>query len=259
MGIILYNSFMIYIAFILFTLLIVTFVIYQWQYFLVFTPTFYREENLCTQCTLLEIESFDGVKLEGVLYKPSSPNATLLFFAGRSHDVVGLINKLAHAYPNTRIVSFNYRAYGKSQGKITETNLHKDALVITDIVQKNYGEFCVMGFSLGSSLASYVASKREVKALFLVGAFDSIDNLMPKKWLRPFARYRFSSYKHVSNVSASTHLFISKNDEIIPLQNAHNLKKHIKNLLYFKEFEHLTHKEILWDAEVIQTINKELL
>ena len=250
---------MIYIAFILLTLLIIAFVVYQWQYFLIFTPTFYREEKLCSQCSLLEIESFDGTTLEGALYEPSSPQATLLFFAGRSHDVVGLINKLAICYPNVRIVSFNYRAYGKSRGKITEKNLLEDALVIADIVQKNYGDFSVMGFSLGSSLAAYVASKRKTNTLFLVGAFDSIDNLMPKKWLRPFARYRFSSYKYVSEAEAPTSLFISKSDEIIPLANAHNLKKHIKNLAYFKEFTTLSHKELLWDTEVIEAINKELI
>ena len=35
-----------------------------------------------------------------------------------------------------------------------------------------------------------------------------------------------------------------------------NLKEHIKNLAHYEELENLSHKEILWDSKVIDTINE---
>ncbi|MDQ7068635.1 MAG: hypothetical protein Q9M40_12030 [Sulfurimonas sp.] len=78
---------------------------------------------------------------------------------------------------------FNYRSYGKSKGKINEKNIHSDALKIAELVEKNYGSFYLLGYSLGSSVAAYVSSHHKVKALFLVGAFDSIASLAKSKFV----------------------------------------------------------------------------
>ncbi len=250
---------MIYIAFILFTLLILWFAFYQWQYFMVFSPVYYREEPLCDACSFLSLKTEDGIKLEGAIYEPKEVCNTLLVFVGRSHDAVGLINRFAKLYPHTRVITFNYRSYGKSQGVADEKNLLSDALLIAKLVQKNYGDFYLLGFSIGSSIAAYVASQVDVKVLFLIGAFDSIANLAKQKYALDFSRflrYKFSTKDFVKCVDAPTYLFVSQKDEIVPIENAHNLKKEIKNLLLYKEFEDLSHKELLWDENVTQSIKK---
>jgi hypothetical protein len=259
---------MIYIAFIIFTLFILAFAFYQWQYFMVFSPTFYREEDLCEQCSILSITTKDKKELEGALYEPQNPLNTLLVFVGRSHDAVALINKLAQIYPSTRIITFNYRSYGRSEGKISEKNLYEDALLIGELVQKNYGDFYLLGFSLGSSIAAYLASKHSVKALFLLGAFDSIASLAKGKFvqrsffpnidLSSVFRYKFKTIEYVQSVDAPTYLFVSKDDEITYIENGRALKEKIKNLKLYKELDKLSHKEILWDKTVISTISKEI-
>jgi len=60
----------------------------------------------------------------------------------------------------------------------------------------------------------------------------------------------------MQNVTAYTYLFVSRDDELIPLHNARNLKKHIKNLVYYEEFDGLSHKDLLWDPRVINKINE---
>jgi len=250
---------MIYIAFIIFTLAVLFFVFYQWQYFMIFSPLYYREEDLCKECTLLSISSDDGIELEGVLYEPEKPLNTLLIFVGRSHDAVGLINRFAELYPKTRIITFNYRSYGESKGIADEKNLFSDGLIVAQLLAKNYGDFYLLGFSIGSSVAAYVASKVDVKALFLVGAFDSITTLAKIKYKIDFSyllRYKFNTKEFVKNVKAPTYLFVSKADEIAYVESARELKKNIKNLHYYKEFENLSHKELLWDSEVVATIKK---
>ena len=252
---------MIYIAFLIFTFLILIFVFYQWQYFMFFTPTYIKERRLCENCSMLSIQTDDNVALEGVIYEPKEPKSTLLVFVGRSHDAVALAKKLSCLYPFSRIVTFNYRGYGKSGGSVNEKNILQDGLKIAQLVQKNYGDFYLLGFSLGSSVAAFVASKQSVKALFLIGAFDSVKKIIEQKYskissLAKLVRYKFKTLSYMQNVPANTYLFVSTDDEIIPLQNARNLKQHIKNLVYYIELDRLSHKELFYNPQVSNKINE---
>ena len=256
---------MFYILFILITFILLAISFYQWQYFMVFTPTFYRGEELDDDFELLSITTDDGIELEGVVYEPkelypklADIKSTLLFFAGRSHDSVGLIKRLSHIFPHVRIITFNYRSYGRSGGSVNEKNILNDGLKIAKIVQKNYGDFYILGFSIGASVASYVASKENVLALFLVGAFDSIENLVIKKYgvnLSKISRYKFDNTLLVENVKAKTYMFVSKDDEIVHVENSRNLKDSVKNLARYKEYENISHKDLLWHKEVLEDIN----
>jgi uncharacterized protein len=250
---------MIYLAFVLATLIIVLFVFYQLQYFMIFTPTYIKERRLCEECEALEIVTGDGIALEGVVYEPKDSTTTLFFFGGRSHDSVALIQRLQTAYPKTRVITFNYRSYGTNKGKITEQNMFADALHVAQIVKKNYGEFYLLGFSIGSSLSAYVASKIEIKALFLVSAFDSIVAIAEKKFgytIPEFlVRYKFPTLKFLKSVQTPTYLFVSSDDEITYIENSRVLSQGINNLVLYKEYENRTHKEVLWDENVISTIN----
>ena len=250
---------MIYIAFIIFTLFILLFVFYQWQYFMVFSPLYYRDGDLCQVCSLLSVTTDDGVELEGAVYEPKEAVSTLLVFVGRSHDAVGLINRFATLYPHARVITFNYRGYGKSGGIPSEENLLRDGLKIAQLVEKHYGDFYLLGFSIGSSVAAYVASKISVKALFLVGAFDSIVSLAAKKFginLSAMIRYKFQTQKFMQNVDAPTYLFVSRDDEITYIQNARTLKESISHLAYYVEYDGLHHKELLWDERVVQKLRE---
>ena len=257
---------MIYIIFLTLTLTILAVTFYQIQYFMLFSPTYHRKDELGEEFEELIVKADDGVKLEGVVYEPISlyrklysVDSTILFFAGRGHDSVGLIKKLSMAFPHTRIVTFNYRSYGRSEGTITEQNILDDADKIAQLVQKNYGDFYILGFSLGSSVASHVASKQKSLGLFLIGAFDSITLLAKEKYgicLSWVLRYKFNNIEILKRIDAKTCMFVSKDDNITYIKNARNLKKHVKNLTYYVELEDVTHQELLWNDEVIREINK---
>lgn len=259
---------MIYIIFITLVALILLFAFYEMQHLMVFSPTHHREEELDDDFEFLSVSTDDGVELEGVVYEPCdlyrrlpTIESTLLFFGGREHDSVGLIKRLSKNYPHTRIITFNYRSYGKSGGKINEKNILGDALKVAGLVKKNYGDFYLLGFSIGSIIASYVGSKMDVKGVFLVGSFDSIASLVREKYgkrLSWMLRYKFDNTKFVKDIDAKTHVFVSCHDEIAYIENSRNLKRHIKNLANFHELEYLSHKELLWDDRVTKEINKQI-
>jgi len=260
---------MIYIAFLFFTFLILILAFYQWQYHMIFSPVYYRNEKMCKNCELISVVTDDGIELEGVVYEPQTVTNTLLIFVGRHHDGVGLINKLSLCYPNVRIIVFNYRSYGKSKGVASEKNLLRDGVKIAELIQKNYGDFYILGFSLGSNIGAYVASKHKVKALFLVGAFDSIASLAKSKFvdrgffpmikLSKVFRYKFITKFYVKDVDADTYLFVSRDDETTYIENARELKKHIKNLGDYMELDGLSHKELFCDKRVTNKINELII
>jgi pimeloyl-ACP methyl ester carboxylesterase len=228
---------------------------------MIFTPTYIKDRVLCESCELLQIETDDGVKLEGAVYEPLNATKTLLVFVGRSHDAVALMHKLAQTYLDCRIVAFNYRGYGRSGGLVNEKNIKKDGLQIAALIQKHYGDFFLLGFSLGSSVAAYIASHHKVKSLFLVGAFDSLNSLVEQKFYRfkfisKSLRYKFQTAKYMKDVDTDTYLFVSRDDEITYIYNARELKKSIKNLVYYDEIEGITHNELLWNKQVTNKINK---
>lgn len=252
---------MIYAAFLFFTLLVFYIAFYQWQYYMVFSPLYHREDVLGEDFEMLNIITEDKVKLEGVVYEPEVVNATLLFFGGRSHDTVGLIDRLSQNFPDSRVITFNYRSYGKSEGVASEENIFNDGLAIASLIQKNYGDFYIMGFSLGSSVAAYVASQINSLGVFLIGSFDTIALLAREKFvergifpmidLSNMFRYKFDNKKHVHNIDAKTYLFVSKDDEITYIKNARNLKNYVKNLAFYTEYDGLGHKDLLWDKDVV--------
>jgi len=246
-----------YIIFLFFTLLILSFAIYQWQYFKVFSPTSHKKEMLDDRFEQLVMEMPDGIRLEGVVFTPSSFSSTMLYFTGRSQDSVGMIKRFSVAYPKTRIVTFNHRSFGASEGIINDKNILLDGVEIARIVKKNYGDIYVFGFSLGCSVALEVVNKVEIKAVFLVGAFDTLANLAKAKYnfIPNFLyRYSFNNITKVKNLNLPTYLFASSDDDIVFVENTHNLRDNIKNLVLYKEYKHLTHRELLFYDDVIKTI-----
>lgn len=252
---------MIYIFFIIITFLLFLLTFYQWQYFALFEPVKYREDKLDSQFTMLKLKATDGTFLEGVEYSPKEFKKTIFFLGGVSQDSVGTIYELSQCYKENRILTFNYRGYGNSKGKPSEKNLYKDALHVSKIFTKHYGKFSLLGYSLGSSVASFVAHKHNVQNLFLIGAFDSVKNMAKIRYpyIPSFCiRYTFDTAKYIQNVTCDTYLIYSIDDGIVYLQSTLNLKIKIKNLIQYKELTSYNHSEIFCCDETLNLV-KEVL
>ena len=252
---------MIYILFLSFTAIILIIALYQLQHFIIFRPTFHRTELKEKEFQIIAINTDDNLLLEGVVYEPTDSttiNGTILFFAGRSHDVIGIIKKLSISFPKSRIITFNYRSYGRSQGTITEKNIFADADKIAKLVQKNYGNFYLLGFSIGSAIVCDVATKHKNLGVFLVGTFDSLNLLIQHKYnisLNFILKYKFNNIQKVQQIDAKTYIFATQNDSITYIENARNLKKYVKNLYEYIELKEVSHNELIWNNQVINKIN----
>jgi pimeloyl-ACP methyl ester carboxylesterase len=156
-------------------------------------------------------------------------NEALLYFGGNAEPVIYNDDDFLKQFPLHTVYLFNYRGYGGSSGRPTEKGICSDALVLFDKIQKNHSKTSVIGRSLGSGVAIYIASKRPVDKLVLITPFDSIKSVAQRKFLiYPMfllLKDKFDSISRVKNITAKAIAVVAENDEVIPTRHAFRLIK----------------------------------
>ncbi len=242
--------------------------LYLLQHKIIFAPQYYNRRRLFAESPdryrPLELQVEKGVFLEGAVYEPEERAATtMLYFGGREQDSVTLIGKLSLHYPDVRIVSFNYRAYGKSGGVPSEAAYHGDALKIYDYVVDHYGVPVLLGYSLGSNIAVHTAARRSPKELVLVAAFESVQALSRAKYRplpRVFIKHRFETINEIAGVKVPFYMYVTRDDGVVPIAQARKLKAaaNAASLVDYKEYEGYNHAQLLFSEEVTKEIEKVL-
>jgi hypothetical protein len=172
----------------------------------------------------------DGIKLQGGIIEKNRSYPWVLYFGGNANNVLEFLDKTAYNIDGFNFVAFNYPGYVKSRGKPCEKCIYEYALEIFD----KYKPDLVIGRSLGTAVASYVASKRKVKGVLLVTPFDSIEHIAQIRY--PFMpislllKYKFEESKFVSKINAPISVILVKNDKTIPEKSTINLLKSVKKL-----------------------------
>lgn len=124
----------------------------------------------------------DGVTLRGFSYAGSDATMpTLLFFEGdrgRDHACDAFFRAIAKAGP--RVVVFDYRGYGFSGGRPDVLAFERDGLRIFDSLSADgTSRVAVMGYSLGTGIATSVALRRKSAGLLLAAPFANAKELLP--------------------------------------------------------------------------------
>ncbi len=200
--------------------------------------------------------------LSGWVLNPGQEKA-LIFYGGNASTVEIHIDFLTHVAPDYSVYLIPYRGYGNNQGKPTEQALYNDAVYIYQQIKKNHQDISLMGRSLGTGVATYVASKYPVEKLILSTPYDSILNVakshypwLPISWL---LKDKFLSAERAGKIRAKTLILIAENDETINRKNSEALVKKIDpQLLNYHVILGATHNEIGDDLEYVSIIREFL-
>lgn len=191
---------------------------------LIYFPELTRSEAEATDYALQR----DDAVLRGWIVNPGQP-AALLYFGGNAEAVEANRDDFARWFPHHTVYLPAYRGYGASEGKPGADALLADALALFDDVQARHpGQPVVaMGRSLGSGIASHVASRRPVERLALVTPFDSLANVaaghyrwLPVRWL---IRDRYPSVDYLRDYRNPVLVLHAGNDVIVPRANTEAL------------------------------------
>lgn len=176
----------------------------------------------------------DGVMVNALHFKAKNPRGVVFYSHGNAGNLSnwGFLAEyfLRHQYD---LLIYDYRSYGKSNGKLSEQNLYHDAEFIYRELMKTYDEqnIVVYGRSIGTGVAAYVASKNAPAVLILESPYynmpDLVRNILP---VIPsfFLRYKFRIDKMIEDVKCPLWLFHGTEDEIIYFGSSLKLKKHFK-------------------------------
>ena len=161
----------------------------------------------------------DNVTLEVIVLNQGQKEA-IIYFGGNAESVVYSAKNILAAFPRQTVYLLNYRGYGGSSGQPSEKGFFADALFLFDKVLEKQSTISVIGRSLGSGVATYLASKRPVKKMALISPFDSITSVAQNNFMI-FPMFlmlldKYDSISRVKDIKAETIVLIAENDEVIP-------------------------------------------
>jgi hypothetical protein len=169
----------------------------------------------------------DAISLHGWVLNQDKQKA-LVYFGGNAEDITDNIPLFEELFEKYTVYLINYRGYGKSQGTPTEEALFSDAIAIYDQIMDQHDSISLMGRSLGSGVAVYLASKREIDQLFLLTPYDSIAEVaqthypyFPTSYL---IKDRFESIVYAAQLKASILILAAEFDQVVPVKHAERLR-----------------------------------
>ena len=216
----------------------------------IFKPQYIENEEfeLPKNTKEISLKISNEIKLSGVYKKATKPSTQLIiYFGGNSDDATKFLLHVKDL-EDFDIIAFNYRGFVKSSGRPSQKALFEDALRIYDKFAKGK-KVIVIGRSLGTGVATYLASKRAVKNIVLITPYDSIENLSKRNYPYLFVsvilKHKFNSLKYIKDLNTPVSIIEVVNDKTIPKQSLDNLTNNIKNLALHVKLKDTTHGDVL--------------
>lgn len=144
----------------------------------------------------------------------------LIYFGGNAEDVALNLSGFKNLLPDYSLYLMNYRGYGGSSGSPTQDGLYADSLVLYDYVAAAHPDIAVVGRSLGSGVAVYLATKRPVRAVVLITPYASMVDLAKHHYpyvpVKRLLKDRFESIRFAPDIRVPVLNLIAEHDEVIP-------------------------------------------
>ena len=174
----------------------------------------------------------DGTIINGLHFKVEKPKGLVYYLKGNSKSIKGwgkfAVDFTIHNYD---VIMIDYRGFGKSTGKLSQESMKHDALYIYDRLKEKVKEehIIVYGRSLGTGLATKVASMNKPKALVLACPYFSmsknVKRYLPLIPLGLVMRYQMPTYKWIKYVDCPISIIHGTNDKVIRFASSLRLSK----------------------------------
>jgi len=180
------------------------------------------------------IQTPDRLKLHAWLFRARDDAAPLLVYFHGNGGNLGERAPIAStlASRGVSVLLFDWRGYGRSEGKPTEEGLFKDAIAAYDFARTITPNLSVYGESLGGPYAAYVAKQRGAHCVVIENSFPSLRELgnrlyapLPLGWTAPFA---LTTVKWLNEAGAPVLVMHGKPDQVIPFELGMSLYEQLR-------------------------------
>jgi pimeloyl-ACP methyl ester carboxylesterase len=159
----------------------------------------------------------------------------VLYFHGNKKNI-GWYAKYAPVFTSKgyELWMMDYPGYGKSTGKFTEGRLYDFSLQLYKLARTRFepNHIIIYGKSLGTGIASQLASVRDCKRLILETPYYSLETLvghfLPFFPISLLLQCQLSNYEYLPQVTAPVSIFHGTSDWLVPYSNAQKLKPLLK-------------------------------
>ena len=170
----------------------------------------------------------DALKLHG-WYVPGYRRETILWCHGNAGNISDRLDlmKLLHDKVGVNIFIFDYRGYGKSQGRPTEEGTYRDAQGALDYLRSrpdiNEDAIVLFGQSLGGAIAVDLACRNRCLGLILEATFTSLLDIfeMPPQAFP----LKYDSYSKIKRVKIPLLMLHGDHDDVVPFESGYTLYK----------------------------------
>ncbi len=199
----------------------------------------------------LDFEMEDGGHINAIYFKVPNSRGVIYYLKGNSRSIKGW-GKFAKDFVSNGYDFFmmDYRGFGKSRGKRTQTKLFDDAQYLYKWLRDRYPEdkIVVFGRSLGSGIAARVASWNKPRMLILDSPYLSFYHntnrflfFLPLKWLM---RYDIRTDHYLKVASCPVHIVHGTKDRLIPFSQSLTLKNLYPDKISLSPIEGAHHNDL---------------
>ncbi len=169
-------------------------------------------------------ETEDGVRIHAFFLPPARAHRALLFLHGNAGNASHRLPNAAElAALDCSVLVLDYRGYGLSEGKATESGVFADARAGLRYLTEQLGfpedRVILFGRSLGGAVAVDLAQERELAGVILESTFPSIGDVVSNgpagAWLGALVGRRFDSAAKIGRVRAPKLFFHGDRDDVI--------------------------------------------
>jgi len=183
----------------------------------------------------LNIKTTDGKLLNGVLFTSGGAKGLIFYLHGNAGSL-NTWGKVAKRYTelNYDVFMLDYRGYGKSEGTIhNQAQFHHDIQAAYDEMKKRYKEsnIAILGYSVGTGPAAYLASTNHPELLILQAPYYSLTDMMRHTYpIIPtfLLKYKFDTYKYIKECKMPIVIFHGNKDEVVYYNSSIKLKVFMK-------------------------------
>ncbi len=179
----------------------------------------------------LDFDMEDGGRINAIYFKVPNSRGVVFYLKGNSKSLKGW-GKFAKDFLSNGYDFFmiDYRGFGKSRGKRSQTTLYNDAQYMYKWLSKNYTEdkIILYGRSWGSGIAARIASWNKPGLLILDSPYFSFYYnvnrylfFIPLRWL---LRYDIRTDQYLTQVTCPVHIIHGTKDRLITFSQSVKLK-----------------------------------
>ncbi len=186
----------------------------------------------------------DGVNLHGWFVPAERGRGVVLFCHGNAGNISHRLESIQifHRLGLDTFI-FDYRGYGKSEGRISEEGTYLDVEAAWQYLVSNQkisdDKIIIWGRSLGGSIAAWIGQKHTAKLLILESVFTSVPDMGAEIYpffpVRLLARFKYKTIDYVKQVNFPVLIIHSPEDEIIPFVHGRRLFEAAKEPKKFLE------------------------